>query len=301
MHILHADTGNELRGGQRQVLLLLHGLRQAGVRNTLLAASASPLFKAASAAGFEVHSIGLKAVRDHSKMADLVHAHDAHSHTSCAIAARVPFVVSRRVAFAVKQSLLSEWKYRQASRFLAVSKFVANGLARTGIPEDKIDVVYDGVAPGFASAVRSAEAPVVALASHDPAKGRDLISEAIQLAGCPVVYSSDLPKDLLNASLFLYITRAEGLGSAALLSLAMGIPVIASDIGGLTEALAHGQAGILVPNNPPKIAAAITELRENSTLAQTLIDRGKQHVAEFFTAQRMVDDTLAVYRRVLAR
>jgi glycosyltransferase involved in cell wall biosynthesis len=141
----------------------------------------------------------------------------------------------------------------------------------------------------------------VALASLDPAKGRDLVAQAAQLANCPVVYSNDLPKDLLNASLFLYITRAEGLGSAAILALAMGIPVIASDTGGLPEALAHGHGGILVPNNPPKIAAAIAELRENSVLAQTLIDRGKQHVAEFFTAQRMVDDTIAAYRRTLAR
>ncbi len=134
-----------------------------------------------------------------------------------------------------------------------------------------------------------------------PPKVETSSSQSAQLANCPVVYSNDLPKDLLNASLFLYITRAEGLGSAALLSLAMGIPVIASDTGGLPEALAHGQAGILVPNNPPKIAAAITELRENSTLAQTLIDRGKQHVAEFFTVERMVDDTLAAYRSTLAR
>jgi len=41
-------------------------------------------------------------------------------------------------------------------------------------------------------------------------------------------------------------------------------------------------------------------LRDDSALAQTLIERGKIRVAEHFTAQRMLDHTLASYRRALA-
>lgn len=300
MRILHVDTGRELRGGQRQVLLLLQGLRAAGHECTLLAQAGSPLFQNASAAGFPVFPAGLRSVRQYSKTADLIHAHDSKAHTLAAIAALVPFAVSRRVAFAVSRSLLSEWKYRQADRFLAVSQFVAFELERRGIKKEKIDVVYDGVQPDFTPAQWTLANPAVALASFDPAKGRDLVAEAAQLANIPVVFTSDLPKDLLNASMFLYITRAEGLGSAALLALAMGIPVIASEVGGLTEALDHGRAGILVPNHPPKIAAAITQLRDNPTLGETLIKRGRQHVASLFTAKHMVESTLASYRRVLA-
>jgi glycosyltransferase involved in cell wall biosynthesis len=183
---------------------------------------------------------------------------------------------------------------------LAVSQFVANELERRGIPKNKIDVVYDSVQPDFTPAVWHSPNPAVALASFDPAKGRDLVEKAAQIANCPVVYSDDLPKDLTSASIFLYISRAEGLGSAAILAMAMGVPVIASDIGGLPEVLAHGQAGLLVPNNPFKIAGAISQLREDSRLAQTLIERGKQQVAELFTANRMIELTLASYRRVLA-
>jgi glycosyltransferase involved in cell wall biosynthesis len=300
LRILHVDTGSELRGGQRQVLLLLNGLRTAGFDCQLLARPASPLFHSALAAGFDVHPAGLKILRHHSKLVDLTHVHDARAHTLAAIAAHARFVVSRRVAFPIKRSLLSEWKYRQADRFLAVSQFVGFVLQRCGIPEEKIDIVYDGVQPDIAPAVWTATNPAVALASLDPAKGRDLISQAVFLANCPVTYSEDLPKDLRQASMFLYITRAEGLGSAALLAMAMGIPVIGSDIGGLPEALAKGKAGLLVPNNPLEIAAAITQLREDFALAQTLIERGKQQVANFFTAQHMVDSTIASYRRALA-
>jgi glycosyltransferase involved in cell wall biosynthesis len=299
LRILHVDTGRELRGGQRQVLLLLNGLRAAGEECTLLARASSPLFESATEAGFPVYPVGLRTLRLHSRSADLVHAHDARAHTLAALSVRAPFVVSRRVAFPLKRSLLSQWKYRQASRFLAVSRFVAAELERAGLAQNKIDVVYDGV-QDVTAAVWSPTHPAVALASHDPAKGRDLIAEAARLANISVTYSNDLPNDLTRASMFLYITRAEGLGSAALFAMAMGIPVIASDVGGLPEAVGFGEAGLVTANDAPKIAAAITRLREDSSLAQTLIEQGKKRVAECFTAQRMVENTFASYRRTLA-
>jgi len=300
LRVLHIDTGRELRGGQRQVLFLLQGLREAGVQSTLLAHTGSPLFQNAAALGFPVFPATLRILRDQSKLVDIVHAHEAHGHTSAALCSRAPFVVSRRVAFPIKRSLLSEWKYRQASRYLAVSQFVASELARSGISNGKIDLVYDCVQPVITPAVWSLKEPAVALASRDPAKGRDLVTKAARLANFPVVYSDDLPKDLLRASMFIYITLSEGLGSATLLSMAMGVPVIASDIGGLSEALAHGQAGLLTSNDPVKIAAAINRLREDPALGMTLIERGKNHVAEFFTMQHMVESTLASYRSALA-
>ncbi len=294
------DTGRELRGGQRQVLLLLEGLRAAGEDCLLLADPGSPLFQNARAARLPVYPASLLALRQHSKVSDIVHAHDARSHTLAALGARAPFVVSRRVAFPVKRSLLSQWKYRQALRFLAVSQFVGAELERGGIPKSKIDIVYDGVQRDFPPASWNPGNPAVALASFDPLKGRDLVTEAARLAGCPVIYSNDLPKDLIHASMFLYMTRAEGFGSAAVLAMGMGIPVIASNVGGLPEALGHGEAGILVANNPNDIAAAIRRIREDFTLGQTLIERGKKQMAESFTAQRMVEGTLASYRRALA-
>ena len=127
-----------------------------------------------------------------------------------------------------------------------------------------------------------------------------MVEEAARLAGMRVSFSDDLSSDLTRASMFIYITRSEGLGSAALLAMAAGVPLIASDVGGLPEVLGHGEAGLLTPNNASKIAAAMQLLRDDSALAQTLIERGKKRVAEHFTAQRMVDHTLASYRRALA-
>jgi len=295
---VHVDTGREMRGGQRQVLLLLNGLRDAGEECVLLARAGSPLFKIASESGRMVHPATLANLWRHSKQADLVHAHDAHAHTHAALVSRVPFVVSRRVAFPLKRSVLSHWKYRRAARFLAVSEFVATQLALANIPKDKIDVIHDAVASFAGAGKWCADSPAVALASTDPAKGRDLVEQAARLASLPVKYSNDLAADLARASMFVYLTRSEGFGSAALLAMAMGIPVIASAVGGLPEAL--GDAGLLVANDPPQISAAMRRLREDSALARTLIERGKKRVAEQFTAQLMLERTMQAYRSALA-
>ena len=289
-----------MRGGQRQVLLLLNGLRLAGHDCTLLARPGSPLFVSATEAGFAVSPANLRTLWSHSKPSDLVHAHDAHAHTRAALASRMPFVVSRRVAFPIGGSPFSKWKYRQAARYLAVSQFVATELERAGIAKEKIDVVYDAVEVSSRAGKWQAGAPAIALSSADPAKGRDLVEEAARLSDIPVTYSTDLHRDLEHASMFVYLTRAEGLGSAALLAMAMGIPVIGSDVGGLREALNFGEAGLLTPNDPPQIATAMRRLREDLTLAETLIERGKRRVAEHFTVQRMVERTVEAYRRALA-
>jgi len=300
LRILHVDTGREMRGGQRQVLLLLSGLRSAGEVCTLLAREGSPLFESALKAGFAVYSADLGNLLIHSGKTDIVHVHDARAHTLAALAARTRFVVSRRVAFPVKRSPLSQRKYRRASRFLAVSHFVASVLESANVAKNKIDVVYDGVDPNVTLGEWSAGGPVVALASADPAKGRALVAAAAHIAGLEVTYSDDLLRDLKRASLFVYATQNEGLGSAALLAMAMGIPVIASDVGGLREALGFGEAGVLVQNEPAAIATAMLRFREDSALAPTLIERGKWRVAKHFTAQMMVDRTLESYRRALA-
>ena len=78
---------------------------------------------------------------------DLVHAHDARTHTLGALGglfASVPLVVSRRVAFPVRKSAASRWKYSRAALYLAVSQFVARQLRVAGVEEKRIRVVYHG-------------------------------------------------------------------------------------------------------------------------------------------------------------
>ena len=110
MRILHVDTGEEMRGGQWQVLYLLEGLRVRGVESILLSRKDSPLHHEASRCGFPVEPVGLLAVHRLSAGAAVVHAHTGRAHTLAAVAARAPVVVSRRVAFSLHSGPLSAWK-----------------------------------------------------------------------------------------------------------------------------------------------------------------------------------------------
>src|ERR1700761_5849460 len=164
-----------MRGGQHQVLLLMSGLAEAGHESILLAGEQSPLAQAALRTGYVVRKAEAKELWQYSKQAATVHAHDARAHTMAAIASRRKFVVSRRVAFPVRRSVASLWKYQRAARFLAVSQFVAKELQAAGIRKEKIDVVYDGVEMMTPDAEWNPQNPVVALASNDLQKGRDLV------------------------------------------------------------------------------------------------------------------------------
>ncbi|HXR74526.1 MAG TPA: glycosyltransferase family 4 protein [Bryobacteraceae bacterium] len=298
VNILHIDTGTEMRGGQHQVLLLIHALAREGQENLLLGRPGSPLFHTAAAEGIATRAADLSGIWRFSSRFDIVHVHDARAHTAAAIASRTPFVVSRRVAFPVRRGLLSRWKYARAARFLAVSKFAASQLIAAGIPTERIDVVYDAVGPAT-PAEWSGDAPAVALASRDPGKGRDLIEQASSFTVVPVHFSNDLTRDLRRASMFVYITRSEGLGSAALLAMAMGIPVVASRTGGLAEVFEHGVSGLYTDNDPKAIASAITELSSNRDLATRIIAGGKRRVADLFSIERLVKGTLASYEKAL--
>src|SRR5947208_8839387 len=130
-----------MRGGQWQVLRLIEGLASEGIESTLLARKDAPLYVAARKQGWRVEPLGLTRAVLELRSHDLVHAHDARTHTMGTLLRGRPLVVARRVAIPVG----SRWKYGKARRYIAVSEFVRGVLIEGGVPEDRISVVYDGV------------------------------------------------------------------------------------------------------------------------------------------------------------
>ena len=293
MRVLHLDSGQTMRGGQWQVLALVTGLRELGVEQILMTPAGSPLAEKAAAISMEWMELGLFKFLSHAGQADLVHAHDARSHTLAILQNRKPVVVSRRVAFPVKRWLLSKWKYARAAKFVAVSKYVEAELRKAGIPAENIAVVYDGVS---LSDVAQSRGWIVAPATDDKAKGSSLLREA----GCDVKFSESLPADLQHAAVLAYITHSEGLGSAALLAMAAGVPVVASRVGGLMEVVEHGRTGLLVENDPKQIHGAISRILGDPRLAAEMGAKGRLRVKEYFSAERMVRQTLKIYEEILA-
>jgi glycosyltransferase involved in cell wall biosynthesis len=113
-------------------------------------------------------------------------------------------------------------------------------------------------------------------------------------------FSRNLEADLAEAALLVYITHQEGLGSAALLAMAAGVPVLASRVGGLLEVIEDGQSGVFTGNDPVAIARAMMGLLEDPGLRRRLGAQARRRVCEKFSVAAMVRGTLDVYREVLS-
>ncbi len=278
-----------MRGGQWQVLRLIEQLNQMGIENTLLTPAASPL-----AAHYPANKpFRVDTLRKTWPAFDIIHAHDARSHSWCALLGVQPLVVSRRVAFPIKKSFLSAWKYNKPQMFIAISNNVSRTLEDAGISAARIRVIYDGVKDFSWHSDHTGGA--ISPASDDPQKGQDLLTAS----EVKVNFSTNLEQDLQTANCFLYISRQEGLGSAILLAMATGVPVIASRVGGIPELVEHEVTGLLVENDPKEIRAAWERLQMDKPLALQLANNAKERVKQAFTAQNMASQTLKVYQELL--
>jgi glycosyltransferase involved in cell wall biosynthesis len=94
----------------------------------------------------------------------------------------------------------------------------------------------------------------------------------------------------------------EGLPLVVLEAMHAGLPVVASDVGSVAEAVAHEQTGLLVPaGDEAALAAALARLRDDPGLRHRLGEAGRRRAAEQFTVEQMVTGYLQVYADVLRR
>ncbi|HEY3297446.1 MAG TPA: glycosyltransferase family 4 protein [Armatimonadota bacterium] len=91
-------------------------------------------------------------------------------------------------------------------------------------------------------------------------------------------------------------TWQEPAGLVVVEAMATSRPVIASRVGGIPEYLSEGEAGLLVePSNPSQIAAAILKILDNSAMAHGMGLAGRRRAEQFFSMEKWVADTMAVY------
>jgi glycosyltransferase involved in cell wall biosynthesis len=102
------------------------------------------------------------------------------------------------------------------------------------------------------------------------------------------------------ADLFVMSSVQEGLGTAILDALALGIPVVAAKAGGIPEVIKDGETGRLVEAaNPQALAKGIIEMLSNVDQARAMARRGQDNVKAEFSIDAMVENNLAVYNRLL--
>ncbi|MFK7978475.1 MAG: glycosyltransferase family 4 protein [Saprospiraceae bacterium] len=162
MKILHFSSAKTWRGGEQQIAYLYEELHKQQIQQWIFCAKGGALARYCQRQNiphftyqkrFSINPLVAYQFKKLSKelKIDLAHLHDSHSHTygyiSAILGNSIPFVLSRRVDFPVKDNWLSYQKYNHPSikKILSVSNYVQRILAPAIKDQSKLQVVHSGV------------------------------------------------------------------------------------------------------------------------------------------------------------
>src|SRR5439155_7565227 len=113
----------------------------------------------------------------------------------------------------------------------------------------------------------------------------------------------DVPELLSEVAVsVLPCVSSEGLSNTLLESMAAGVPVVATRVGGNPEVVEEGVTGLLVPpRDPQALASGICRLLENPELGSRFGRAGRQRVAQHFSLERMVRETETLYLQLIRK
>ena len=123
------------------------------------------------------------------------------------------------------------------------------------------------------------------------------LEKAVTFSG----WIDDVASQLSNWDLYVQPSLAEGLGISVLEAMAAGIPIVASDVGGLKEVIDDGATGFLVPpRDIGALAERIDQLASDASLRAGMGDAARAHVIEQFNLERESQAIRAAYEKLLA-
>jgi len=113
-------------------------------------------------------------------------------------------------------------------------------------------------------------------------------------------FRQDVPQFLSALDAYVLPSREEGLGTAILEALAVGLPTVATRVGGIPESVIHERTGLLVePDRPEELAQAMRRTMDDDSLRRTLPEGARAHIETNFTEAALVRKTLSFYEMVL--
>lgn len=251
---------------------------------------------------------------------------------------RVPYVVTRRVQKKPATSWLNRTMYRRAARVIAVSRAISDSLHSLD-SQLEIEVIPDATSGFVPVPSRAAElrgrwggrfvvGHVGALV--DSHKGqREIIEVAralrdsepdlrfVLVGGGPdatilrtlasgldnVVFVGqvgDVGNYLAAFDVFIYPSRHEGLGSVLLDAMQSGLPIVATNVGGIPEIIQPNVNGVLcTPDDIGSMAAAVEALRADPQLRARMANNNRAR-ALLFSPERMAAGYARIYDEVLS-
>lgn len=181
----------------------------------------------------------------------------------------------------------------RVSRLKGIEDFLrAAAIVAARVPAARFLIVGDGFFARGRTAVR------------DDAYLGELTSLAAQLGlQDRVVFTgmrSDIERILAELSISVMPSLSEGLSNALLESMAAGLPVVATRVGGTAEAVQDGENGFLVPpGDPQAIAQVVGRLLDAPALGERIGDAARRSIAARYSMTRVVESTSLIYEALL--
>ena len=128
--------------------------------------------------------------------------------------------------------------------------------------------------------------------------------------GAEIIFTGKLsPEDLANeyktANVFTlpaivdHKGDTEGLGVVLIEAMELGLPIVASNVGGIPDVVVDGESGILVPEkDPAALADAFKRLEADPTLIQKLLAGARNRIDKCFTWDGIIERQIEVYKRL---
>ena len=94
----------------------------------------------------------------------------------------------------------------------------------------------------------------------------------------------------------------EGLGVVLIEAMELGLPVVASDVGGIPDVVVDGESGILVPEKDPQaLANAFKRLESEPEIVQKLLEGSRKRIRECFTWDGIIERQIAAYKKIIRK
>ena len=225
---------------------------------------------------------------------------------------------------------------RYTSKIIAVSKALRDELiTQMGLPPEKLQVIYNGVV--FQDPPKPAHKGIVigTVARLAPQKGVEHFIQAAAIIkkkrpSARFVIIGDGPfrfwlemeveraeikgsiefmgfrQDALSIvagfEVFVLPSIRETFGLALVEAMSLGVPVVASDVGGVPEIIDGTTTGLLAePGKPEDIARNVCRLLDDKPFAEEMGRQGCEFVRTNFTAERMLEEVQALYGTVMQK